>query len=433
MSAFDEILKLYYLGPVREQLNNKRVLLKRMRRDNKSISGKYAEIPIHIKRNATVGARADAKALPAASKQTYDNARVKMKYQYGRIQVTGPTIAASRNDRGAFLKAVDSELSGVTKDLQQDINRQLFGDGTGRLCKISNTITSCNTALTVTTMGASGPNWKHPENIIWDNMPINVLDTSGYTTYHAATGATACMLANNPTSSTSLKWDQDTAITSTGSGDYVTKNLCGFDGGTTGSCVEIMGLRAHVDDGNLFAATGTGSTGLFVQNIDAGSTKAVSAWRAKVIENPSSAGTARSLNLDIMQEAFDNVEIKNGGDVTLILTTAGIRRKYLDLLRADRRFVKEMTLDGGFKAVDYNGSPLVVDIHATNYDMYFLDESTFAIYNMSDIDWMDKDGAVLCRVSGYDAYEATLFWYLELGCSARNKNCRLTDINETAL
>ena len=41
---------------------------------------------------------------------------------------------------------------------------------------------------------------------------------------------------------------------------------------------------------------------------------------------------------------------------------------------------------------------------------------------MSDWEWMQEDGAVLFRVSGQDAYEATLFKYADLMTSARNRN-----------
>ena len=60
--------------------------------------------------------------------------------------------------------------------------------------------------------------------------------------------------------------------------------------------------------------------------------------------------------------------------------------------------------------------------------MYFLTMSSLVLFQESDWDWMDEDGAILSRVSGEDAYEAILFWYSQLGCYARNQNGRLTDI-----
>jgi hypothetical protein len=128
-----------------------------------------------------------------------------------------------------------------------------------------------------------------------------------------------------------------------------------------------------------------------------------------------------------MQQAFDLAE-EEGGEVSLIMTSRTQRRKYLSLVKADGRFVNTMNLDGGFSALDYNEVPLVVDRHCYPGRIYFLDESTLALYRMSDINWMEDDGAILSRVSGKDAYEAVLYLYATLGCRACNKNALLEDL-----
>jgi hypothetical protein len=51
---------------------------------------------------------------------------------------------------------------------------------------------------------------------------------------------------------------------------------------------------------------------------------------------------------------------------------------------------------------------------------------------MSDYDWMTKDGAILSRITGYDAYEAVLFRYSELGTKRRNSQGVITDLSYTA-
>jgi len=87
-----------------------------------------------------------------------------------------------------------------------------------------------------------------------------------------------------------------------------------------------------------------------------------------------------------------------------------------------------MDLDGGFKAIDYNGVPFTVDDDAIDGCMYFLTLKDLQVYRMSDYEWMDKDGSVLARITGYDAYEAVLFRYAELGCKRRNAQGVLMDI-----
>lgn len=62
--------------------------------------------------------------------------------------------------------------------------------------------------------------------------------------------------------------------------------------------------------------------------------------------------------------------------------------------------------------------------------IYFLDESHLKFYQMGDPAWAEEDGAVLCRVSGKDAYDAFYYWYVEFGTDKRNAFSVLKDITE---
>jgi hypothetical protein len=159
-------------------------------------------------------------------------------------------------------------------------------------------------------------------------------------------------------------------------------------------------------------------------------------WKANLISHSSGRYQGqRALTTDLMQKAVDKVEEQLSDDLggalspSIILTTRAIRRKYVDLLVADKRFVDWKVMDGGYKVVEFNGIPIVVDNDAHDGEMYFLYEPALQIYQMSDLEWMERDGNVLDRVSGYDAYEATLFWYAEVGCSRRNVHSLITDLD----
>src|SRR3990167_696303 len=136
LSAAGNILKVRYIGPIREQLNGATVLMARIMRDDKSanVSGKSFTIPIHTARNVAAAVpRADGGTLPTAGQQTYANAVVPNAYVYSRIKVTGPTIRAARDNAGAFVTAIESEIKGVTKDTKRRMNQFLHSDGTGAL------------------------------------------------------------------------------------------------------------------------------------------------------------------------------------------------------------------------------------------------------------------------------------------------------------
>ena len=89
LSAGDALLKVRYIGPIREQLNNKRVLASRLDRDEgtQSVDGKSFTVPVHYKRNNQAGSgRPDNGTLPAVDSQASTVAVVPNKWtQMGHV------------------------------------------------------------------------------------------------------------------------------------------------------------------------------------------------------------------------------------------------------------------------------------------------------------------------------------------------------------
>ena len=390
LAFFNSILKEDYLGPIREQINNSTVLLKRLKRNEEDVGGRIAYVPLHTGRNSGVGARADGGNLPAAGRQVYTDAQYLTAYNYGRIQVTGPTIAASRKDKYAFVKAVDSEIKSMVKDMKDDLNRQMFGDRSG----IMATVTVQNGAGAAT-FTVDNPQYIQTGMVI-DTVRGGAVQFSRTVT--AVNRATGVVTVNAVYANAG----------DVGVADVVVRS------GNFG--LEMMGLLGIVNNVNT-------RDGQFVGALDR-TVAANGFWMGNVLAN---GGAARNLSLDLMQQAFDASEIE-GGEVSLIITSYEQRRRYLALVKADGRFVNNLKMDGGFDALDYNGKGLVVDRHAQPGRILFLDESTLELYRMTDFDWMDQDGSVLSRVAGVDAYEATMFKYATLGCSACNNNTVLADL-----
>lgn len=391
LSALSAVLKEDYLGPIREQVYLSHVLLNRLNKNEEDVGGNEAVVPLHTGGNSGIGARADGGTLPTAGGQQYATAKYTCAYNYGRIQFTGPTMKASRKDKYAFVKVADSEVQGMTKDLKDDLNRQLHGDGTGTLCLV-NTDPSGGTTLTVDTPSTM---------YLKKGMYIDIVDPSSTTAGDARANA-ANLLISSKTSNTAV------VLSATIHADVADNDVVCRKGSYL---LEMMGLKGIVNT--------TGTIG-GINRATAGNEY----WKSNVYSN---SGTLRKYTLDLMQEAWDGAE-EEGGEISLLLTTRAVRRRYLALVRADGRFVNTMKMDGGFDALEYNGKPFVVDRHCLPNRILFLDESTLQIYRMSDLDWMEEDGSVLSRVSGTDAYEAVLYFYATMGCSAPNRNALLTDL-----
>lgn len=391
LSTFDPILKTQYLGPIREILNYAAKLLERIGTDYDSVTGKNFTIPMHYGRNEGIGARADGGALPAAGSQAYKEAIVPMRYLYGRIQITGPTIKAAANDAGAFTRAISSEIKGVTKDLKSAINRMLAGDGTGALTLCGTTSASTTVVVASTSKLRAG-------------MPIDVLVYADGTT---STGA-ADRLVTSVTNATSFVISGAAITTDSTFAVYVkgSRNL------------EIMGL------GGIVAATDIpGGYGSF-QNLAVASYP----WHKATVQ--ANGGTARPISDNLLQTLFDTVKAAGAGEISALYTTSGVRRAYQALLTATKVLSNTMELKGGAKTITFNDFPFIVDDMLPTGKIFGVDESSLQMFKMADFDWMDQDGAVLSRVSGYDAYEAVLYCYMELGNYVRNANGVLADITE---
>jgi hypothetical protein len=190
---------------------------------------------------------------------------------------------------------------------------------------------------------------------------------------------------------------------------------------------QMMGIAGIVSNADTVVPAGGGAkTGLHGLAVASNSF-----WSSQVYAN---AGVKRPLSLKLMQQPLTAIAVNSDysdTDVKFLLGNMFVRDKYVDLLVQEKRFINTMKLDGGFDAVEFNGKPFVTDVQCRRNRIYYIVPETIKIYRSSDFDWMDKDGAVLSRVSGLDQYEAILFHYGDLGCTSRNANALLDDIDES--
>lgn len=408
LTEASNILKVMYLPPVREMLNNATILLSRIEKDTttQDVSGKNFTIPLHVGRNLSAGVgRPEGGTLPAAGNQKYMQAIVPNKFIYGSVQITGQVIAATKNNVGAFVRAIDSEMKGLLRDVKRDVNRQLHGNGTDALAYWT---TADDTSGTVVDDG---------NGYVFTHLPSGqaiVGDLIDATDNSSKVGDSITLTLGAETGSGfNVTWTG--SVSGSADGDYfVREDTLGY---------QLMGIEGIIDDRNPPLLSGG------LHGIDA--TSATNAfWRAQVVGSDSSK---QELSFSNMQKVLSKIAINSDfseTDVKFLLCSYQVRDKYVQLCTDERRFYNTMTLDGGFEAVSYNNKPLVPDSQCKHGRIYYIVPESLAIFRNNDFDWMDKDGSVWDRVNGQDAYTATLFHYGDLGCKARNANGILKGINE---
>jgi hypothetical protein len=415
LSTLSNILKEYYLGPVAEQLNNEVLLLSRLETKSEDLVGKRAYIPVHHGRSSGVGARAEGAALPSAGKQDYDKAVYDLKYLYGRVEVTGPSMAKTKNEAGAFLQALKSELDGIRNDLKKDLARQVYGDGTAIL---GTGVSGGTFSTTVITVGSEVLR----KGQIYPGMRVNVMDVSltpDALHTHSGTAPTSTFTVASVNVSAGTVTFSETSSAAFAASDYIYREGVGLDDVTTAG--EVNRLSDEIDGIQRIIPTAANTFG----GIDA-STKTW--WDVQRVDLTVSSNP-KLLGLDDIQKALNLARIA-GGMPTSIITSLGVQRSFFELLNQDVMYVNPESLNyaSGFKTLSYNGLPMIADIDAPYGKMYIMDESTIKVFSDQDWHFLDADGQTLRQVTGYDKFEAIMARYMNLGATRRNNQVVITGI-----
>ena len=439
LTTVDSILKEYYLGPVQEQLNNEVLLLSRIEARSEDLVGKAAFVPLHTGRSSGIGAVAESAALPAAGNQSYARAEYDLKYLYGRIQVTGPSMAKTKSDAGSFLQVLKGELDGVRADLTKDLARQIYGTGDGVIG------TGTPDATTATTHTITLANWEPlKKGQFYVGQTVNCfVQSTGVATAGTITEFTISAVSIvDVTTSTLTVTSTSVAMTAvlvaiTRSGSVTAAQALNRFNNTSRSN-EIDGLTRVV---NVFtpaaasAADGTYSSAtLATAQGKSGSLGKLDAFTATYWDNQrtfgATPGTAEALTIMRVQQAI-NLGRQKGAMPSAIITSLGVQREFYRLLQANQQFVSPGGTDyaSGFSTLTYNGMPVIADLDAPYGKMFILDESTMKVFSDQDWHFLDGDGQTLRQVAGYDAYEAVMVRYMNMGATNRNRNVVINDIN----
>lgn len=386
LSTLSSLLKDYYLPPVVDQLNNEVLLLQRLEARDQELFGNRAVVPLHTSRSGGIGARAESAALPDPGNQAYATANYDLKYLYGRVRVTGPSMAKTASEAGAFLQALKSELDGIRADLRKDVARQVYADGTGIIATVGATANS-----TTVTLSSAEPLVKGQ---LYPGMVVDI----GTVADVDAVNAAQTILSVDATGPTIVFAGMQNVTVST---HFI------FRAGSTGNASAYY----EIDHGlqKLVANTPTSGTVGTINRATAGNEY----WRNL------STNVNGALSLDGMMQGFNRVRIA-GGDVSSLITSFGVQRAYFNLLQSQVRYVNPTTIKGGFQSLDFNGKPLIADLEAPWGKLFFLDEKFIKVFSNRDWHFLDEDGDILKWRSGYDEWEAVLARYMNLGISRAN-------------
>ena len=391
MQTVGAILKEVYQPKINDQLNNETKALKRVKRTSDGVDkfgGRDAYFAIHTQRNEGIGARNEMELLPTPGQQSYGRGHVGLTSQYGAVQLSGQTFELADKDYQAFASAVDQELTRLRQDLALDLNRQVYGDGTGKIATIvsaaGNVLTLDDTQITKIRKG----------------MTVDIFDPADTTVPKAASRVI-----------TGIDYDAKTVTIGGATITVAADDIVVREGNVNR---EWNGFDNIINDsGNL-------------HDIDPSQEPL---WKSTVDRT---GGQITELRMIEMAHKIVN----QGSKTTAILTTQGLMRKYWSILQGMRQIVNTQEFKGGFSGLgfvtDEGEIPLVSDYQAPKGQMIYINENEMKVLQTHDWKFMDRDGGTMWdKVPGYDAYQAYLYQYSNLATYRRNAHGKFTGLTES--
>ena len=379
-TSADSALRSYYLDAVAEQLNkNVNPFLAAVAQTSSDVWGKDIKKTVVYGLHSGIGAGTEDGDLPSGTGNCYAQFTATLKNLYGKIEISDKAVRASRNDEGAFVDLLNEEMNGLVRSSSFNLGRMLFGDGSGKLAKIS---TVSGTKYTVDST----------KNLMV-GMIVDIISDAGST---AAESRTVLTIDRN---TKAITLSGESVSTAVNCGLYVqnSRNL------------EITGLGAIFSDSDTLYGLDRSENG----------------WL-----NPVIVESVGSLTELAVQTAIDQVEENSGGKINFIVCSWGVRRALYNVLSKYRQ-CDSIDLVGGSRAITFNGIPVVADRFCPDGTMYLLNTDDFRLHQLCDWQWLEgENGRVLNQIPGKPVYQATLVKYAELMCYRPCGQAMLTGITE---
>ena len=388
IANLNAILQNDYLPGFKSQLNEELSYFYKLMEKNTSPSmGTNETFLVTFGRSGGIGSRTELGTLPTAAAASRLQINVVPKNLYARISLSDRLIKSSATG-ASFVNALDLEMKEMFRDAKDNLNRQMFGDGTG-------TLALCTAAAQINDTVIAVDNTRYfAEGMVIDtiDMAVPAAENKGHTITVVNEAANTITVTPALTKATAA----NDAICISGSYG-----------------LEITGLDAIMTPNNTIYSVN----------------RALNTWF-----NPG-AINANGVALDdeTMEQAIQRVDLKSGKKPEVILAGYRAYRVLKNYLAQFQRYSEiETRYDAGHITMSYNGIPVEQDKYQGDTTMDFLNiADTFELLSIGELfDWMDMDGAILKPVANTAAYEAILTNYAEIMCKQPGANTRITNITQ---
>jgi len=385
LETADNALKTVYLGVIGNQLNTgANPLFTKIKQTTNNVYGNEIVKSTSYGLSGGVTAGKENDELPKAYNRNFVQFKSTLKNLYGTIEISDKAIRCSQHSAGAFVNLLNDEMESLIKSSTFNLGRMLYGDGSGILATITASTELGDNIFSVDTVKNFGV-----------NLGCRFVDPDGL---HYTEVYPTCLVKSIDRENKKVELNYASETDFNG---YKLSTIKGLNN-------EITGLGSIFgDSATLYGVKRDGNT-----------------WM-----NPYKKSSVGTLTETVMQKAIDEIMEVSGAEVDFITCSAAVRRAYQECLNTYRRNIDVMDLQGGFKALSYNGIPLVTDRFVEDDQMYLLSTKDFELCQLGDWQWLEgNDGKVIKQKDNYPIFTATLVKYAELICDRPNSQARLSGI-----
>lgn len=396
---YEQVLKERYAPAIMKQVWRGTVLLQELEKttDFVDISGKYYYVPLELGLNEGIGAGGEYDPLPEPTNEVYAGAKYMSVQQTATVQLSLRALYAGSGPEAVFQDLQSLKFESVTRNLRMDINRQLFGDGTGKLAACGDMDEAGNTIPVDST------------KYLKINMHIDILNPA-----NGALLAQGRKIVSVDTANSTITID-GTAVQTTSA--HIITRANAFN-------KEIDGLAKIVSK--------TGAVG----GVDP-ATPGYEEWAAAYVDD-----TGGEVSFSLFDRPIREIRLK-GGRVDLIIASPGVVSAAAAYLEGFKRIPVSsdiITLPGGYETISWNGVALAEDYDCPSGTAYFLalalregdtgaDERALVFGQLQEPGWVDLGGGIL-KWAGDRTYKAVWIWDMNLITLHRNFTAKVSNIVE---
>lgn len=404
LSDFSDLLKKVIQPIIQDQLFRENILLSRLQK-NKGLRLANGTFYITAKtwehswvyNVAEWGTIEDGKFSTA---QMY----AKAKYAYGRHTFTDVALEWIEKDEWAIANLLTEATDELKNAMQREMQRQFHGFWQGVLATV-NWVSTGTTITVLATWANLGTQYIYP----WQKLLV------GTKAQVEAGTADAVTVVSVPSDTTFVvSW----AVT-VADADLVVK--AGVYDSTWSVYTEMEWIRSLIDNASSP-----------VLSTMQGLARATNGFLNAPVYKPSANEV---LTISRMHEYY--LKARKYGKPDLILMNSDLFAKYGALLESNKRHVNTLQLQGWFTGIEFawgsESIPVVLDYDTCPTDVQILDTSTFTIWEMAPVSFLDRDWQVLRNLWGNSAnFTAIMKFYGNLIQLKPRANARLTKIVASA-